>query len=269
MTELSWRSRPTLIVTLIIIAGTLAAAHYCSRLHHCATSPNSGSEHSWGISLTQDSRDSDFDSDCHSNMVAVGQMSVPSNASAHRVDSLQAMLDCSASLPSATAETGCLASQSAMLYGYASRPFSASAELDRLASCSFDGFNTTCASAWQYRRDHGQLPASRNQSHLATSSDPLQTPVHSHFQLSAFSRGGESRRMVEAPATIKTAPTSSMPIILMNKHKSDHFWISTKKWQKMMHALWGNTVTTTTRKSGRPKAVAKACLLYTSPSPRD
>ena len=268
MTELGWRSRSTLTTTFIIAAGTLAAAHYCSRLNHCATSPNSGSEHSWGISLTQDSRDSDFDSDCHSNMVAVGQMSVPSNASAHQVDSLQAMLDCSASLPSATAETGCLASHSAMLYCYASRPFSASAELGRLASscsaCSFWGFNTMCDSA-RYRRDHGQLPASRNQSHLATSSDHLQTPVHFQYQFSAFSRGGESRRMIEAPATIKTAPTSSMPIILMNKHKSGHFWISTKKWQKMMHALWGNTVTTT-RKVGRPKAVAKALAKSSPPA---
>ena len=199
MTELGWRSRSTLTSTFIIAAGTLAAAHYCSRLHHCATSPNSGSEHRWGISVTQDSRDSDFDSDCHSNMVAVGQMSVPSNASAHRVDSLQAMLDCSASLPSATAETGCLASHSAMLYCYASLPFSASAELGRLASscsaCSFWGFNTMCDSA-RYRRDHGQLPASRNQSHLATSSDHLQTPVHFQHQFSAFSRGGESRWMI-------------------------------------------------------------------------
>ena len=169
MAGLGWRSRSTLTTTFIA-AGTLAAAHYCSRQYHCASSPNSGSEHSWGISLTQDSRDSFIDSDYHSNMVAVGQMSVPSHASAHRVDSLRAMLDCSASLPSATAETGCLASQSALLSGYASRPFSASAELGRLASCSFCGFNTMCASARQYRRDHGQLPATRNQSHLATSS---------------------------------------------------------------------------------------------------
>ena len=232
MTEHSWRPWTTLTTTFMIAAGTLAAAHYCSIQYHCASSPNSGSEHRWGISLTQDSRDSDFYSGCHSNMVAVGQMSVSSHASAHRIDSLQALLECSASRPS----LGCLASQSAMLYGYASRPFSASAELDRLA-CSFHGFNTMGASAWQYRRDHGQLPASRNQSHLATSSDHLQTPVHFQHQFSAFSRGGESRRMIEAPATIKTAPTSSMPIILMNKHKSDHFWISTKKWQKMMHAL--------------------------------
>ena len=199
-------------------------------------------------------------------MVAVGQMSVPSHASAHRVDSLQAMLDCSASLPSATAETGCLASHSAMLYCYASLPFSASAELGRLASCSFCGFNTMCASARQYRRDHGQLPASRNQSHLATSSDHLQTPVHFQYQFSAFSRGGESRRMIEAPATIKTAPTSSMLIILKNKQKSDHFWISTKKWQSRMHALRGNTVTTTTRKVGRPKAVAKALAKSSPPA---
>ena len=125
MTEHSWRPWTTLTTTFIIAAGTLAAAHYCSRLNHCATSPNSGSEHGRRISVTQDSRDSDFDSDCHSNMVAVGQMSVPSHASAHRVDSLQAMLDCSASLPNAKAATGCLASQSALLYGYASRPFSA------------------------------------------------------------------------------------------------------------------------------------------------
>ena len=265
MVELQWRSLTTLFYTFTIIAGTLAAAHYCSRLNHCATSPNSGSEHERRISLTQDSRDSDFYSGCHSNMVAVGQMSVPSNASAHRVDSLQAMLDCSASLPSATADTGCLASHSALLYGHASRPFSASAELDRLA-CSFCGFNTMCASARQYRRDHGQIPASSNQSHLATSSDHLQTPVHFHSQFSAFSRGGESRCMIEAPATIKTAPTSSMLIILKNKQKSDHFWISTKKWQSRMHALRGNTVTTTTRKVGRPKAVAKALAKSSPPA---
>ena len=191
-----WRRlRSTSTTTLTIIAGTLAAAHYCSLLHyHCATSPNSGSEQERRISLTQDSRDSDFDSDCHSNMVAVGQMSVPSHASVHRVDSLQAMLDCSASLPSASAETGCLASHSAMLYCYASLPFSASAELGRLASscsaCSFWGFNTMCDSARQvpflrndYRRDHGQLPASRNQSHLATSSDHLQTVSYTHLTL--------------------------------------------------------------------------------------
>ena len=151
MAELRWRPRTTLFTTFIIAAGTLAAAHCSILQYHCADSPNSGSEHSWGISLTQDSRDSFIDSGCHSNMVAVGQMSVPSRASAHRVDSLQAMLDC-----------------------YASLPFSASAELGRLASscsaCSFRGFNTMCASARQYRRDHGQLPASRNQSHLATSS---------------------------------------------------------------------------------------------------
>ena len=62
-----WRLRSTSVVTFII-AGTLAAAHYCSRLHnHCATSPNSGSGHRWGISVTQDSRDSDFYSGCHSN----------------------------------------------------------------------------------------------------------------------------------------------------------------------------------------------------------
>ena len=127
MAEHSWRLRSTLTTTFIIAAGTLAAAHYCSRQYHCASSPNSGSEHSWGISLTQDSRDSFIDSDYHSNMVAVGQMSVPSRASAHRVDSLQAMLDC-----------------------YASLPFSASAELGRLASscsaCSFRGFNLMCSS---------------------------------------------------------------------------------------------------------------------------
>ena len=169
MVELQWRLLTTLFYTFTIaIAGTLAAAHYCSLLHyHCATSPNSGSEHSWGISLTQDSRDSDFDSDCHSNMVAVGQMSVPSHASAHRVDSLQAMLDCSASLPSASAETGCLASHSA---------------------CSFRAFITMCSSARQvpfkrncYRRDPG-LPASSPQSHLATSSGHLQKQVQVHLQ---------------------------------------------------------------------------------------
>ena len=126
MSELGWRSRLTL-TTFYIAAGTLAAAHCSLLLNHCAISPNSGSEHSWGISLTQDSRDSFIDSDYHSYMVAVGQMSVPSRASAHRVDSLQAMLDC-----------------------YASLPFSASAELGRSASscsaCSFRGFNTMCAS---------------------------------------------------------------------------------------------------------------------------
>ena len=64
----SWRSRSTLILITSFAAGTLAAAHYCSRLHnHCATSPNSGSEDRWGISVTQDSRDSDFYSGCHSN----------------------------------------------------------------------------------------------------------------------------------------------------------------------------------------------------------
>ena len=110
MVELGWRSRLTL-TTFYIAAGTLAAAHCSLLLNHCAISPNSGSEHSWGISLTQDSRDSFIDSGCHSNMVAVGQMSVPSRASAHRVDSLQAMLDCYASLPfSASAELGRLAS---------------------------------------------------------------------------------------------------------------------------------------------------------------
>ena len=190
MAGLSCRPRSTLYPSFIIAAGTLAAAHYCSIINHCASSPNSGSEHRWGISLTQDSRDSDFYSGCHSNMVAVGQMSVSSHASAHRVDSLQAMLDCSALLPSATAETGCLASHSAMLYGNASLPFSASAELGRLAPCSFCGFHTMCASARRYRRDHGQLPASSNQSHLATSSDHLQTLVHSQSKFSAFSRGG-------------------------------------------------------------------------------
>ena len=72
--------------------------------------------------------------------------------------------------------------------------------------------------------------------------------------------------MIEAPATIKTAPTSSMLIILKNKQKSDHFWISTKKWQSRMHALRGNTVTTTTRKVGRPKAVAKAMAKSSPPA---
>ena len=72
--------------------------------------------------------------------------------------------------------------------------------------------------------------------------------------------------MIEAPATIKTAPTSSMLIILKNKQKSDHFWISTKKWQSRMHALRGNTVTTTTRKVGRPKAVAKALAKSSPPA---
>ena len=77
MTELGWRSRSTLTSTFIIAAGTLAAAHYCSRLHnHCATSPNSGSEYRWGISATQDSRDSDFYSDCHSNRGGVNDSSI-------------------------------------------------------------------------------------------------------------------------------------------------------------------------------------------------
>ena len=243
MTELGWRSRLTL-TTFYIIAGTLAAAH-CSLLqNHCA-SPNSGSEHSWGISLTQDSRDSFIDSGCHSYMVAVGQMSVPSRASAHRVDSLQAMLDC-----------------------YASLPFSASAELGRLASscsaCSFRGFNLMCSSERQ-------------------------------VSSSAFSRGGESRCRNEASATFQTAPTSSMlsdeiatdeildyphqalratwqhhqyftpihgdsrPIHGFRHQKSGHFHITTKAWNKMMHALWGNTTTTvTTKPVGRPKGTATA-----------
>ena len=193
MAEHSWRSWTTL-TTFYIAAGTLAAAHCSLRSNHCADSPNSGSELIWGISLTQDSRDSFIDSGCHSNMVAVGQMSVPSRASAHRVDGLQAMLDC-----------------------YASLPFSASAELGRLASscsaCSFRGFNTMCSSVRQisssafsrgggiamqecgfsnisdrsnllnafrrncYRRDPG-LPASSIQSHLAASSAHLQKPFH-------------------------------------------------------------------------------------------
>ena len=67
MAGLSCRPRSTLYLSFIIAAGTLAAAHYCSRLNHCASSPYSGTEHSWGISLTQDSRDSDFYSGCHSN----------------------------------------------------------------------------------------------------------------------------------------------------------------------------------------------------------
>ena len=91
MVELQWRLLTTLFYTFTIAtAGTLAAAHYCSIQYHCASSPYSGTEHSWGISLTQDSRDSFIDSDYHSNMVAVGQMSVPSHASAHRVNRLQA-----------------------------------------------------------------------------------------------------------------------------------------------------------------------------------
>ena len=71
-----WGSRSTSAFVLSIIAGTLAAAHCSLRLYHCAISPNSGSEPRWGISLTQDSRDSFIDSGCHSNMVAVGKMSV-------------------------------------------------------------------------------------------------------------------------------------------------------------------------------------------------
>ena len=67
MTELSWRLRSTLYATIIIAAGTLAASQYGSIQHHCAISPNSGSEYRWGISLTQDSRDSDFYSGCQSN----------------------------------------------------------------------------------------------------------------------------------------------------------------------------------------------------------
>ena len=66
MVELQRRLLTTLFYILIIAAGTLAAAN-CSRPYHCAISPNSGSEHRWGISLTQDSRDSDFYSGCHSN----------------------------------------------------------------------------------------------------------------------------------------------------------------------------------------------------------
>ena len=64
-----WRLRSTSVMTFTIIAGTLAAAHYRSIQYHCAIGPNSGSEHSWGLSLTQDSRDSDFYSGCHSNKV--------------------------------------------------------------------------------------------------------------------------------------------------------------------------------------------------------
>ena len=67
MAELGWRSRSTLFGTFIIAAGTLAASQYGSTQYHCAISPYSGTEHSWGISLTQDSRDSDFYSGCQSN----------------------------------------------------------------------------------------------------------------------------------------------------------------------------------------------------------
>ena len=56
-----------LYATIIIAAGTLAASQYGSIQHHCAISPNCGSEYRWGISLTQDSRDSDFYSGCQSN----------------------------------------------------------------------------------------------------------------------------------------------------------------------------------------------------------
>ena len=66
MVELQWRLLTTLFYIFIIAAGTLAAAN-CSRLYHCAFGPYSGTEHRWGISLTQDSRDSDFYSGCHSN----------------------------------------------------------------------------------------------------------------------------------------------------------------------------------------------------------
>ena len=68
MVELQWRLLTALFYTFTIAtAGTLAAAHYCSIQYHCASSPYSGTEHSWGISLTQDSRDSFIDSDYHSN----------------------------------------------------------------------------------------------------------------------------------------------------------------------------------------------------------
>ena len=55
-------------------------------------------------------------------------------------------------------------------------------------------------------------------------------------------------------------PSTPMCLTLNNggKHKSHHYYISTRKWNKMMHALWGNTVTTrTARPKGRPKAAAK------------
>ena len=69
MAELSWRSRTTLI-TFFIIAAVPLAAFNSSRLHHCATCPNSGSEVKWGITWTQDSRDSFIDSGCPFHMVA-------------------------------------------------------------------------------------------------------------------------------------------------------------------------------------------------------
>ena len=105
---------------------------------------------------------------------------------------------------------------------------------------------------------------------------------------SAFRKGGESRRRIEASATIQTAPTSSMlsdgiatdeildyprqalratghqhhyftPIHGFRHQKSGHFHITTKAWNKMMHALWGNTTTTvTTKPIGRPKGTASA-----------
>ena len=52
-----------LYATIIIAAGTLAANNSSIR-HNCAISPNGGSEHRWGITLTQDSRDSFIDSGC-------------------------------------------------------------------------------------------------------------------------------------------------------------------------------------------------------------
>ena len=69
MAELSWRLRSMLYATIIIAAGTLAANNSSIR-HNCAISPNGGSEQRWGITLTQDSRDSFIDSGCPIRMVA-------------------------------------------------------------------------------------------------------------------------------------------------------------------------------------------------------
>ena len=66
MAGLSWRLRPTLYLSIIIAAGTLAALS-SSRQNHCATSPNGGSEDTRGLN---DSIDSNVDSVLPINMVA-------------------------------------------------------------------------------------------------------------------------------------------------------------------------------------------------------
>ena len=61
MAVLSWSPRLTLYVGIIIAAGTLAAFK-SSTLHHCATSPNGGSEETRGLNLIHNTIDSDVDS---------------------------------------------------------------------------------------------------------------------------------------------------------------------------------------------------------------